>query len=188
MRLLIDMNLTPLWVPFFAEQGFESIHWSSIGTFRARHAHHGLRERKRHDCLHSRLGFRRVASDSALQPSERDSGPDTGCTPGSNWQYRLACHERQPFATRERRLGNGGPQPAPDSPSTNLVGTETATAYCALPCRNEHLEYALMFHGAVVSATGSVVTGQAAHTRPRSPRWRSYMSAPQPVSARWIAS
>ena len=31
MRLLIDMNLTPLWVPFFAEQGFESIHWSSIG-------------------------------------------------------------------------------------------------------------------------------------------------------------
>ena len=32
MRLLIDMNLTPLWVPFFAEQGFESVHWSSIGN------------------------------------------------------------------------------------------------------------------------------------------------------------
>jgi predicted nuclease of predicted toxin-antitoxin system len=45
MRLLIDMNLIPLWVPFFAEQGFESIHWSSSGTFRARHARHGLRER-----------------------------------------------------------------------------------------------------------------------------------------------
>lgn len=31
MRLLIDMNLSPQWVQFFAESGFDSIHWSSIG-------------------------------------------------------------------------------------------------------------------------------------------------------------
>ena len=31
MRLLIDMNLSPLWVPFFAGSGFDSIHWSDIG-------------------------------------------------------------------------------------------------------------------------------------------------------------
>ena len=31
MRILIGMNLSPLWVRFFAEAGFESLHWSSIG-------------------------------------------------------------------------------------------------------------------------------------------------------------
>ena len=28
---LIDMNLSPLWVEFFARSGFESVHWSKIG-------------------------------------------------------------------------------------------------------------------------------------------------------------
>ena len=31
MKLLIDMNLRPLWVGFLAASGFESIHWSQIG-------------------------------------------------------------------------------------------------------------------------------------------------------------
>ena len=31
MKLLIDMNLSPLWVQFLADSGFDSIHWSSIG-------------------------------------------------------------------------------------------------------------------------------------------------------------
>jgi len=31
MRLLIDMNLSPLWVQFFAEYRVESVHWSSVG-------------------------------------------------------------------------------------------------------------------------------------------------------------
>jgi predicted nuclease of predicted toxin-antitoxin system len=31
MKLLIDMNLSPLWVQFPADSGFASIHWSSIG-------------------------------------------------------------------------------------------------------------------------------------------------------------
>lgn len=31
MKLLIDMNLSPLWVQFLAESGFDSIHWSAIG-------------------------------------------------------------------------------------------------------------------------------------------------------------
>jgi predicted nuclease of predicted toxin-antitoxin system len=31
MRFLIDMNLSPLWVSFLADAGFESLHWSSIG-------------------------------------------------------------------------------------------------------------------------------------------------------------
>jgi predicted nuclease of predicted toxin-antitoxin system len=31
MKLLIDMNLSPLWVEFFAASGFDSTHWSRIG-------------------------------------------------------------------------------------------------------------------------------------------------------------
>ena len=31
MKLLIDMNLTPVWVEFLAASGFESIHWSTVG-------------------------------------------------------------------------------------------------------------------------------------------------------------
>jgi predicted nuclease of predicted toxin-antitoxin system len=31
MKFLIDMNLSPRWVPFLASQGFEAVHWSNIG-------------------------------------------------------------------------------------------------------------------------------------------------------------
>ncbi len=31
MKLLIDMNLSPLWVQFLADAGFDSTHWSEIG-------------------------------------------------------------------------------------------------------------------------------------------------------------
>src|SRR5471030_504063 len=32
MRLLIDMNLTPRWVHFLRNAGYEAIHWSSVGS------------------------------------------------------------------------------------------------------------------------------------------------------------
>lgn len=35
MKILIDMNLSPLWVEAFSNAGIESIHWSSIGDPRA---------------------------------------------------------------------------------------------------------------------------------------------------------
>jgi len=35
MRLLLDMNLTPLWVGFLQEEGFEAAHWSTIGDAKA---------------------------------------------------------------------------------------------------------------------------------------------------------
>jgi predicted nuclease of predicted toxin-antitoxin system len=31
MKLLIDMNLSPSWVSFLSDAGFESIHWSTVG-------------------------------------------------------------------------------------------------------------------------------------------------------------
>jgi predicted nuclease of predicted toxin-antitoxin system len=35
VRLLIDMNLSPRWAPFLAAQGFEAVHWSSVGAANA---------------------------------------------------------------------------------------------------------------------------------------------------------
>jgi predicted nuclease of predicted toxin-antitoxin system len=32
MRLLIDMNLTPRWVPFLRNRGHEPVHWSNAGS------------------------------------------------------------------------------------------------------------------------------------------------------------
>lgn len=32
MRLLVDMNLSPAWVPFLEAAGFEAVHWSSVGA------------------------------------------------------------------------------------------------------------------------------------------------------------
>ena len=32
MRILIDMNLSPEWQPILQKQGFEAIHWSSVGA------------------------------------------------------------------------------------------------------------------------------------------------------------
>lgn len=31
MKLLIDMNLAPLWVGFLADEGFQGIHWPTVG-------------------------------------------------------------------------------------------------------------------------------------------------------------
>jgi predicted nuclease of predicted toxin-antitoxin system len=31
VKILIDMNLSPRWVQYLAREGFEALHWSSIG-------------------------------------------------------------------------------------------------------------------------------------------------------------
>src|ERR1700730_15469370 len=31
MKVLVDMNLSPAWVSFLAESGFEVVHWADIG-------------------------------------------------------------------------------------------------------------------------------------------------------------
>jgi predicted nuclease of predicted toxin-antitoxin system len=35
MKLLVDMNLAPAWCGFLAGEGFEAVHWSTIGNARA---------------------------------------------------------------------------------------------------------------------------------------------------------
>lgn len=32
MRVLLDMNLSPEWVPYLAEHGISAVHWSTIGA------------------------------------------------------------------------------------------------------------------------------------------------------------
>jgi predicted nuclease of predicted toxin-antitoxin system len=31
MKLLVDMNLSPRWVPFLLDAGHEAVHWSTVG-------------------------------------------------------------------------------------------------------------------------------------------------------------
>ena len=35
MKLLIDMNLSPEWVPVLEKAGFEAVHWSRVGKLNA---------------------------------------------------------------------------------------------------------------------------------------------------------
>ncbi|MUL38602.1 DUF5615 family PIN-like protein [Gloeocapsopsis dulcis] len=35
MKILLDMNLSPLWIPVLAEAGFEAVHWATVGNPRA---------------------------------------------------------------------------------------------------------------------------------------------------------
>ena len=32
MKILVDMNLSPIWVDFLIEAGYEAVHWSKIGS------------------------------------------------------------------------------------------------------------------------------------------------------------
>ena len=35
MKILLDMNLSPEWVPFLTSAGFDAVHWSTVGDRRA---------------------------------------------------------------------------------------------------------------------------------------------------------
>ena len=35
IRLLIDMNLSPEWIPELTRHGYDSVHWSTVGDPRA---------------------------------------------------------------------------------------------------------------------------------------------------------
>lgn len=35
VKVVVDMNLSPEWVPVFAGHGFEAVHWSTVGSANA---------------------------------------------------------------------------------------------------------------------------------------------------------
>ncbi len=50
VKILVDVSLTPAWIPYLREQGIESIHWSEIGDIRAPDSL-VLQWAREHDCL-----------------------------------------------------------------------------------------------------------------------------------------
>lgn len=36
MKIVIDMNLTPMWVDVLTKQGWQAVHWSTVGDPRAK--------------------------------------------------------------------------------------------------------------------------------------------------------
>lgn len=36
MKILVDMNLSPVWIGTFTENGWEALHWSQVGDSRAK--------------------------------------------------------------------------------------------------------------------------------------------------------
>ena len=87
MKLLLDMNLSPTWVRFLEENGFEAVHWSTTGEPSATDAVIMAWARDRgfvvvtHDLDFSAL----LASTEALGPSviqvrTQDVLPDAVCS------------------------------------------------------------------------------------------------------------
>lgn len=56
MKILIDMNISPLWVEVLLECGWVAAHWSAIGNISARDAEI-LEYAKQHGYIDARLGF-----------------------------------------------------------------------------------------------------------------------------------
>ncbi|HRC85946.1 MAG TPA: DUF5615 family PIN-like protein [Thermoanaerobaculia bacterium] len=100
MKLLIDMNLSPEWVDFLRESGFEAQHWASVGNPRASDpeilgwARAGNYIVVTHDLDFSRLlALTRACGPSVLQIRTQD------VLPGAMGKWVLAALEqyRQPL-------------------------------------------------------------------------------------------
>jgi predicted nuclease of predicted toxin-antitoxin system len=71
MKILIDMNLSPRWVGFLVEAGFEAVHWSKVGPGDA-HDSDVMQWAAKHDyiVLTSDLDFGAIlAATQGLRPS-----------------------------------------------------------------------------------------------------------------------
>lgn len=83
MKLLIDMNLSPLWTPFLEKNGFEAIHCSEVGRAAAsdteimEYASAGGYVIFTHDLDFGRLlAMQRSGSPSVVQVRTQDVLPD----------------------------------------------------------------------------------------------------------------
>jgi predicted nuclease of predicted toxin-antitoxin system len=83
VRLLLDMNLSPEWVPYLQERGFDAVHWSSIGAYNAPDSEIMQRARE-NDCVvftHGLdfgilLAHSKDSSPSVIQARTQDVSPD----------------------------------------------------------------------------------------------------------------
>jgi predicted nuclease of predicted toxin-antitoxin system len=84
MKLLLDMNLSPIWIRFLEENGFEVVHWSTIGAPTATDAVIMAWARDRgfvvmtHDLDFSALlAYTEAVGPSVIQVRTQDVLPDT---------------------------------------------------------------------------------------------------------------
>lgn len=84
MKLLIDMNLSPRWVEALAREGWEAVHWSTVGSADARDREI-MRWAVDDGCVVSTqdlafgaiLANTRAVGPSVIQVREQDILPDT---------------------------------------------------------------------------------------------------------------
>ncbi len=83
MKLIIDVNLSPAWVSFLGDAGYETVHWSDIGALRApdRQIMAWAREHDRvvftHDLdFAALLAATQARAPSVLQIRAQDTLPD----------------------------------------------------------------------------------------------------------------
>jgi len=84
LKILLDMNLSPEWVPFLEQAGFSCVHWSAIGNPRATDAELMAWAR-----VHDHVIFTHDMDFGALLAATRAVGPSVlqarvkSLTPGS---------------------------------------------------------------------------------------------------------
>jgi predicted nuclease of predicted toxin-antitoxin system len=91
LKLVIDMNLSPLWVAYLGERGIEAEHWSQIGPYSApdeeifSHCRHVRSVLLTHDLDFGAILARSAASGPSVQLRADDLtpakiGPAVGAT------------------------------------------------------------------------------------------------------------
>jgi predicted nuclease of predicted toxin-antitoxin system len=83
VKILLDMNLSPAWVAFLAQEGFESVHWSHVGDPRTTDAElmawartHGYVVLTHDMDFGTLLAATRARGPSVLQARVQDTMPD----------------------------------------------------------------------------------------------------------------
>ena len=86
MKLLVDLNLSPRWIPFLTDAGWEATQWSAVGKanasdseIMAQDCNEGLRR------LDERLGFRRPSPGFPPNQAKRDAGARRRPQPNRDW-------------------------------------------------------------------------------------------------------
>jgi predicted nuclease of predicted toxin-antitoxin system len=83
MKVLVDVNLSPAWVPVLIEGGFDALHWTSIGDARAPDAEIMTHARDHEQVVFTHdldfgtlLALARAAGPSVVQVRAQDVLPD----------------------------------------------------------------------------------------------------------------
>jgi predicted nuclease of predicted toxin-antitoxin system len=121
MKILIDMNLSPLWVQFLVEHGIDAIHWSTIGEPTApdyqildHAASNGLVVFTHDLDFGMLLAARKSRGPSVLQVRTLD------VLPARDRDHCRKSYRRCQGALRNRRHRHRGPCTTPNSTIANL--------------------------------------------------------------------